>query len=163
MMLMGMNMHTLTTEIRIYDSLPFDWENNYKFSNIPEKDLVVYEMNVRAFTADESSGLEPDIRGSYLGVIEKMGALQDSETNSPSLRTLPGQHFPLGVSEVDNGINFAIFSQHATAVTLCLSLPQREAHGIEDGEMVELALDPHQNRTGDVWHICVKVFSLTFF
>ncbi|KAM6571182.1 hypothetical protein CsatA_015262 [Cannabis sativa] len=88
--------------------------------------------------------------------VIQMGALQDSETNSPSLRILPGQHFPLGVSEVDNGINFAIFSQHATAVTLCLSLPQREAHGIEDGEMVELALDPHQNRTGDVWHICVK-------
>lgn len=29
-------------------------------------------MNVRAFTASESSGLDPDIRGSYLGVIEKV-------------------------------------------------------------------------------------------
>lgn len=29
-------------------------------------------MNVRAFTADESSGLDPSIRGSYLGVIEKV-------------------------------------------------------------------------------------------
>ena len=33
--------------------------------------------------------------------------------------------FPLRVSEVQNGIYFAIFSQHATAVVLCLSLPQR--------------------------------------
>lgn len=37
-----------------------------------QKDLVIYEMNVRAFTADKSSGLDPKIRGSYLGVIEKV-------------------------------------------------------------------------------------------
>lgn len=51
-------------------------------------------------------------------------ASQVSETGS-SWTTFPGQAFPLGVSEVDSGINFAIFSQHATAVTLCLSLPER--------------------------------------
>jgi len=43
----------------------------------------------------------------------------------PMLKIFPGQAFPLGVSEVDNGINFAIFSQHATSVTLCLSLDGR--------------------------------------
>ncbi|KAJ0083617.1 hypothetical protein Patl1_29608 [Pistacia atlantica] len=32
-------------------------------------------MNVRAFTADESSGLDPDIRGGYLGFIEKVRVL----------------------------------------------------------------------------------------
>jgi isoamylase len=37
-----------------------------------QKDLVIYEMNVRAFTMDESSELDNDIRGSYLGVIEKV-------------------------------------------------------------------------------------------
>ena len=37
-----------------------------------QKDLVIYEMNVRAFSADESSGLDPDIRGSYLGVTKKV-------------------------------------------------------------------------------------------
>lgn len=47
-----------------------------------------------------------------------------SET-SPSFKIFPGQASPLGVSEVDKGINFAIFSQHATSVTLCLSLPER--------------------------------------
>ncbi|XP_028080225.1 isoamylase 3, chloroplastic-like [Camellia sinensis] len=55
-----------------FNSLPFSWGENYKLPNIPEKDLVIYEMNVRAFTADESSGLNPSIRGSYLGVIEKV-------------------------------------------------------------------------------------------
>lgn len=37
-----------------------------------QKDLVIYEMNVRAYTVDESSGLDRKIRGSYLGVIEKV-------------------------------------------------------------------------------------------
>jgi len=37
-----------------------------------QKDLVIYEMNVRAFTSDESSGLDSNIRGSYLGMIEKV-------------------------------------------------------------------------------------------
>lgn len=31
-------------------------------------------MNVRAFTADESSGLDPDVRGSYRGFIDKVMA-----------------------------------------------------------------------------------------
>jgi isoamylase len=29
-------------------------------------------MNVRAFTADESSGVSPELRGTYLGLIEKV-------------------------------------------------------------------------------------------
>jgi len=33
---------------------------------------VVCEMNVRAFTADASSGLDPSVRGSYQGVAEKV-------------------------------------------------------------------------------------------
>ncbi|KAL5558919.1 hypothetical protein UlMin_035130, partial [Ulmus minor] len=71
--------------------------------------------------------------------------------------TLPGQAFPLGVSEVDCGINFAIFSQHATAVTLCLSVPESSSVNGSQG-MIELALDPKVNKTGDIWHICIKDF-----
>ena len=37
-----------------------------------QKDLVIYEMNVRAFTADESSGVSPEHRGTYMGLIEKV-------------------------------------------------------------------------------------------
>lgn len=36
-----------------------------------------------------------------------------------------GKAFPLGVSQVEGGLNFAIFSQHASSVTLCLKLPER--------------------------------------
>ncbi|KAL7116724.1 hypothetical protein ACP275_03G022700 [Erythranthe tilingii] len=68
----------------------------------------------------------------------------------PSMKVLPGQAHPLGVSEVENGTNFAIFSHSATAVTLCLLLHER------DQEMIELSLDPEVNKTGDRWHICVQ-------
>ncbi|KAL9270090.1 Isoamylase 3, chloroplastic-like protein [Drosera capensis] len=75
---------------------------------------------------------------------------------TPTFNIFPGQAFPLGVSEVENGINFAIFSQHAVAVTLCLLLPDRERGDTEGGEMVEFRLDPGLNRTGDIWHICLE-------
>ncbi|OIW21837.1 hypothetical protein TanjilG_12946 [Lupinus angustifolius] len=68
-----------------FDSLPFDWGENYKLPNIPEKDLVIYEMNVRAFTIDESSGLDSKIRGSYLGVIEKISHLLELGINAVEL------------------------------------------------------------------------------
>nr|GME04848.1 isoamylase 3, chloroplastic-like [Ipomoea batatas] len=43
----------------------------------------------------------------------------------PSIRVSPGLAHPLVASEVETGINFAIFSQHASAVTLRLILPER--------------------------------------
>lgn len=75
---------------------------------------------------------------------------------SPSWKVTPGQAHPLGVSELESGINFAIFSQHATAVTLCLVLPKGSSFGSTDGQMIELTLDPRANRTGDIWHICLE-------
>ncbi|URE39113.1 Carbohydrate-binding module 48 (Isoamylase N-terminal domain) [Musa troglodytarum] len=68
-----------------FESMPFDWGPDYKLPNIPETDLVIYEMNVRAFTADESSGLDPDVRGSYLGVIEKIPHLLELGINAVEL------------------------------------------------------------------------------
>ncbi|PKA50787.1 Isoamylase 3, chloroplastic [Apostasia shenzhenica] len=66
--------HRMSKFIGTYDlsHSSFDWGADYKLPNIPETDLVIYEMNVRSFTADESSGLAPGIRGSYLGVISKV-------------------------------------------------------------------------------------------
>ncbi|KAJ6843388.1 isoamylase 3, chloroplastic isoform X1 [Iris pallida] len=68
-----------------FSSLPFDWGDNYKLPNIAEADLVIYEMNVRAFTADESSGLNESIRGSYLGVIDKIPHLLELGINAVEL------------------------------------------------------------------------------
>ena len=62
-----------------------------------------------------------------------------------------GTPFPLGVYAYDGGVNFALFSRHATRVRLELftcasdSTPERV-----------IDLDPVRNRTGDVWHAWIK-------
>ena len=66
------------------------------------------------------------------------------------LKARAGRPLPLGVRKDSDGVNFAVFSRHATSVSLLLfSSPQDEApaHSI--------ALDKRVNRTGDVWHVCV--------
>eukprot|EP00898_Chlorokybus_atmophyticus_P006597 jgi/Chlat1/6939/Chrsp52S06606 len=73
------------------DEEPFDWGANYSRPSIEEKDTVVYEMNVRAFTADSSSGLPKELRGSYLGVKEKVGYLKELGVNCVEL--LPVHEF----------------------------------------------------------------------
>jgi isoamylase len=52
----------------------FDWEGD-KPLNIPLKDTIIYEMHVRAFTKDPSSGVK--YPGTYRGVIEKIPYLKD--------------------------------------------------------------------------------------
>ncbi|XP_004299680.1 PREDICTED: isoamylase 3, chloroplastic-like [Fragaria vesca subsp. vesca] len=94
-------------------------------------------------------------QGAPGSVLEEEAQLP--ETSQP-WETSPGQASPLGVSEVDRGVNFAIFSQHATAVTLCIKVADRGQFGGPDGGMTELALDPNENKTGDIWHICIKDF-----
>jgi isoamylase len=38
---------------------------------------VIYEMHVAGFTRHPSSGVAPDKRGTYMGLIEKIPYLQD--------------------------------------------------------------------------------------
>lgn len=118
-------------------------------------------------------------------VIEEESS-QMAETNKQSFKVSSGEKSPLGVSQVDKGINFALFSHNATSVTLCLSLPQRlksyvlflanvmsqlldfklclcslvDSDKEDDVDVVELVLDPSVNKTGDTWHICVEVVFL---
>ncbi len=62
-----------------------------------------------------------------------------------------GQPSPLGTSKQGNGVNFAIFSQHATQVRL-------EFYGSPDSSVPQrvIDLDSNINRTGDVWHVLVQ-------
>ncbi|CAI9259742.1 unnamed protein product [Lactuca saligna] len=87
-------------------------------------------------------------------VIEEEEVVVMSETDS-SFESIPGVPNPLGVSKTENGINFSLFSKHATSVTLCLSLQDSGNDASPNDEMIELKLDPHVNKTGDIWHICV--------
>ncbi len=71
-------------------------------------------------------------------------------TTSPGQSVSRGEALPLGVTVRRRGVNFAIFSKHATACTLVLFQP-----GAQD-PYVEFALDPLANRTGQVWHVFVE-------
>jgi len=57
-----------------------------------------------------------------------------------------GHPLPLGATVERGGINFAIFSRHATAVTLVLFQPQ------DAQVLARFPFDPQCNRTGHVWH-----------
>ncbi|MDP2626444.1 MAG: glycogen debranching enzyme GlgX, partial [Candidatus Rokubacteria bacterium] len=61
------------------------------------------------------------------------------------LRTRPGAPYPLGATWDGAGVNFALFSEHATSVELCLfdpASPDRETRRIAVPE-----------RTDQVWHV----------
>ena len=61
------------------------------------------------------------------------------------MRTRPGRPFPRGATWTGDGVNFALFSEHATAVELCLfdeKDPGRETHRI-----------PVRERTDQIWHV----------
>jgi glycogen operon protein len=55
--------------------LEFDWEGDSAPRH--DADLVVYEMHVRGFTRHPSSGVEPERRGTFLGLLDKIPYLQD--------------------------------------------------------------------------------------
>jgi len=61
-----------------------------------------------------------------------------------------GHPLPYGASPRRDGVNFSVFSKHATGVTLVLHAPG------EDEPPLELPLDSRFNRTGDVWHVFVE-------
>ena len=60
------------------------------------------------------------------------------------VKTWPGKPYPLGATWLGNGVNFAIFSEHATKIELCLfdnlDVPKESAR-VEVGE-----------QTGQIWH-----------
>jgi isoamylase len=58
-----------------------------------------------------------------------------------------GHPLPLGASRRPEGVNFALFSRHAQAVSIVLFQSGQEA------SLAEIPLDPQVNRTGHIWHI----------
>lgn len=62
-----------------------------------------------------------------------------------TLETWPGKPYPLGSTFDGKGVNFALFSEHATAVELCLF----------DEHEVETHRIPVPDRTYNQWHIYI--------
>ncbi|CAL5221257.1 g3414 [Coccomyxa viridis] len=59
------------------DAAPFDWGKDYKRPNLAPEEVIVYEMGVRSFTADDSSKLGPGQQGTYAGLMAKIPHLKE--------------------------------------------------------------------------------------
>jgi glycogen operon protein len=62
-----------------------------------------------------------------------------------------GSPLPLGTQEIAGGVNFSIFSRHATRVRIELF---DYAEDTAPARCIDL--DPARNRTGDVWHVWLE-------
>ena len=60
----------------VADPRAYDWEGDRPL-NRPLSRTVIYELHVGGFTRHESSGVTPEKRGTYAGLIEKIPYLQD--------------------------------------------------------------------------------------
>jgi len=58
-----------------------------------------------------------------------------------------GKALPLGASLTNHGVNFAIFSRNATAITLILF-----ESAAQDSPRKEIPLTHRENKTGNIWH-----------
>ena len=54
----------------------YDWEDDAPLHH-PFSQTIIYEMHVRGFTRHPSSGVNPELRGTYGGVVEKIPYLKD--------------------------------------------------------------------------------------
>jgi glycogen operon protein len=59
----------------VVDNSSYDWEGDQPLMR-PSSRTIIYEMHVRGFTRDSSSGLAENIRGTYRGLIEKIPYLK---------------------------------------------------------------------------------------
>ncbi|MCL2443572.1 MAG: glycogen debranching protein GlgX, partial [Treponema sp.] len=62
-----------------------------------------------------------------------------------------GKALPLGASLTQDGVNFAIFSRNATAITLIIF-----ESADNDSPWVEIPLDKREHKTGNIWHCYIK-------
>ena len=90
-------------------------------------------------------------------VFESLSTMPDSsshmrfhDTQDLKLSVLRGHPQPFGVCRLAENTNFAVFSRHASGVSLVIFKPG------EVEPLKEFPLDPITNRTGDVWHIAIS-------
>ena len=66
------------------------------------------------------------------------------------IRFLPGTPIDNGAQVMHGGVNFSVFSRHATSVTLILF-----KNASDSSPWRSFELNPKLNRTGDIWHVFV--------
>lgn len=74
----------------VVDSSDYNWEGDVPL-NLPYARSVIYELHVAGFTKHPNSGVTPEKRGTYAGLIEKIPYLQ--ELGITAVELLPVQQF----------------------------------------------------------------------
>lgn len=62
----------------------YDWEGDEPLQ-IPYEDVISYQLHVRGFTKDPSSGIRPKARGTFLGIQEKIPYFKELGINQIKL------------------------------------------------------------------------------
>jgi glycogen operon protein len=108
--------HTaLTPKSVVVGAQPYDWEDDV-CPRRPFSDTYIYELHVGGFTRHPNSGVPPERRGKYLGLIEKIPYLLDLGITAVEL--LPVFHFdeqdaPPGLSNYWGYSPISYFVPHA--------------------------------------------------
>src|ERR1044071_1358358 len=91
------------------------------------------------------------LRGRRESAMPSATVSRASTTRGASAEVLEGAAAPLGGSVVDGGVNFSVFSKHATAIELLLF------DTVDDGRAARVVpLDPATHRDYHYWHAWVS-------
>ncbi len=98
----------------VVDTRTYDWEGDEP-PNIPYSSTIIYEMHVGGFTRNPNSGIAPDKRGTFAGVIEKIPYLK--ELGVTAVELLPIHQFdeqdaPFDLSNYWGYSPMAFFAPH---------------------------------------------------
>jgi isoamylase len=74
----------------VVDNSTYDWEGDKPLFH-PYATTIIYELHVGGFTSNPNSGVEPALRGTYAGLIEKIPYL--ASLGITSVELLPVQQF----------------------------------------------------------------------
>ena len=91
--------------------------------------------------------MTPGTGAHYTAREERRPLIPSRPRTASSLTVSPGKPLPFGANPGGKGTQFAVFSRHATAVSLLLF-----DHPQAPTPFAEIALDPATHRTGDIWH-----------
>jgi len=85
----------------VIDHDTYDWEGDQPLQK-PYSKSIIYELHVNGFTQHDNSGVKNKLRGTYLGLIEKIPYLQ--ELGITAVELLPVHQFDF--QDAPNGVNY---------------------------------------------------------
>jgi isoamylase len=142
----------------IADTGGYDWQGDRPLRR-PYAKTVIYEMHVGGFTRHPSSGVSPEKRGTYPGLIEKIPYLQDLGVTAVEL--LPVFHFdeqdaPAGLTNYWGYTPVSFFAPHSGYASsddpLCALNEFRDMVKALHRAGIEVILDVVYNHTAELGH-----------